>query len=450
MIGALIALLGLTVAAPTPAAAQAVGPERAEAEPEETTTEVEGEVAETPTEVAEVAAEVEAEAAEVAAEPDAEPEVAAEAPSPVAAPDPVDEPVPVPGPPSDRPRAKARASVTEGFGVDSADGRFGLSLGMLASLRYGVDVVDGEADHGFQLRLARIMVQGHLWGDRLLFQLQPEFAGSPRLLDANATIALHPAFSLLVGQFRPWFTRGFPTNLPVQMSLDRGPVLDAFRVDRDVGLTVLGRPLKGRLEYYVGVLDGEGITRGGPRNPQPLLTARLVGAPLGAMGYSHTTAANAEHDLPFRFALGLGAATNEVDRTETTIDPVSSEVVELPLPSLRTVTVGGDVALQGWRMQAMGEGLWRLSQPEGGDSDSAWGAYGQVSIVAVRRRLELATRAGVMDLEGDAGPQVPIEPGLNVYLLGDHAKLQLRYRCLLSVDQGECSHGAHLQGQLWF
>lgn len=376
---------------------------------------------------------------------------AAESPFVGVEPDPAAEPVPVPAPPSDRPKARARASVTDGFGFDSADGRFGMSIGVLGTMRYGVDVVDGQADHDFDIRLARTMIQGHLWKDRVLWQLQTEFAGNVRMLDINAIIALHRSWSLLVGQYRPWFTRGLPTNLPIQMSLDRGTVLDSFRVDRDVGLTLMGRPLDGRLEVYVGVLDGEGLDRQAPRNPQPLVTARLVAAPLGAMGYSHTTAANAERDLPLRFALAINGATNEVDRIGVTVDQMTGETTEVMLPSLRTVVLGGDLALQAWRLQAMGEGFWRLSRPEIGASQTAWGAYGQVSIVAVRRRLELAARAGALRLEEDTAARVPIEPGLNLYLAGDHAKLQLRYQCYLDAGSGDCAaHGAQLQGQLWF
>ena len=193
------------------------------------------------------------------------------------------------------------------------------------------------------------------------------------------------------------------------------------------------------------------LDRDAPRNPQPLVTARVVGAPLGAMGYSYTTVANADHDLPFRFAVAANAATNEVDRVDTVLDVMTGQLREVPLPSLRTITVGGDVALQGWRVQAMGEGFWRRSQPDGEAAQSAWGAYGQASIVAVRKRLELATRVGVMRLESDPAARMPIEPGINLYLAGDHAKLQLRYRCELWVDTGGCgTHGAHLQGQLWF
>lgn len=365
-------------------------------------------------------------------------------------PSPAAEPIPVPGPAEPKP-PRVRASVDGGLGVESGDGRFGFSLGILGQARYFVEHRDGDVDNGFQLRLARTMLQGHMFGDRVLFQLQPEFAGNVRLLDANATIQLHPAFALLVGQYRPWFTRGFPTNLPLQAQLDRGAVLDAFRIDRDVGVTVMGQPWKGRMEYYVGVLDGEGTARSTPRSPHPLVTARVVAAPLGAVAYDQTLNATTDRDLPFRFAVGLNAATNELAREGTTVDPATGDEVTTALPRQRTLTLGGDVALYGWRVLALGEGFWRLDRFAGGGHDDAWGVYGLVSFNAIRKRLDVVARAGALRLEGEPAAHMPLEPGINLYLAGNHAKLQLSYQCDLGLGGGGClSQGAQLQGQLWF
>lgn len=367
-------------------------------------------------------------------------------------PDPAAEPLPgAPATVEESGAPRGRASLREGFGIDSANGRFGAALGILGQMRVVVDEQDDEIDPGFSLRLARTLIHGHLWGERVTWQILTEFAGGVRLLDANATVNIHPAFAILAGQYRPWFTRSFLINLPFQVLPDRGPVLDAFRVDRDVGVTVFGRPFDGRMEYYVGVLNGEGVDLSAPRNPQPLVTARLVGAPLGRVALSQTTAANAEGDLPFRLAFGANAATNEISRVDTIFDPMTGMSVDTPLPDLRTVVVGGDVTLQGWRIMALGEGFWRRSQEQPGPRSHAWGAYGQLSGVLVRQRLELAMRGGALRLEGETEVHVPLEPGFNVYIFGDHAKVQLRYRCDLGTAGGQClSQGGDLQAQLWF
>ncbi len=389
-------------------------------------------------------------ASEPEPEPELEPELEPEPePAPVAAPQ--VEPIPVPGP-DDRPKgAHVRASVDEGFGFDSNDGRFGLSLGILGQVRYSVEEQGGDVNPGFSLRIARTMFQGHLWGQRLTFQFQPDFAGTARLLDAVAIVNIHPAFSVMVGQYRPWFTRAFPTNLPVQASLDRGAVLDAFRIDRDVGVTVTGQPFEGRLEYYVGVFDGEGLDRSAPRDPQPLVTSRLVAAPLGAVAYDQTVAATATANLPFRFAVAGNAATNEIARVGTIIDSDTGETTTGPLPRLRTIVFSGDVALQWWRLVGLGEGFWRADRFRGAGRDDAWGGYGTLSVNVLRKRFDIVARAGAMRLEGETAAHMPLEPGVNLYFVGNHAKLQLRYRCDLGLAGGGCiSQGAQLQGQVWF
>lgn len=387
-------------------------------------------------------------------EPIVEPEPT-EAPEPIEAPELATparaEPIPVPGPDDVPKGAHVRASLDEGLGLDSNDGRFGISLGLLGQMRYSVDEANGNVDPGFALRLARTMFQGHLFGQRLTFQLQPELAGTPRLLDANVTLNLHPAFSILAGQYRPWFTRGFPTNLPLQAQLDRGSVLDAFRIDRDVGVTVMGRPFDGRLEYYVGVLNGEGLDRSAPRDPQPLITSRVVAAPLGAVAYDQTVAATATANLPFRFAVAANAATNEIARVGTLTDSETGEQTAGPLPRLRTMVLSGDVALQWWRLVGLGEGFYRADRFRGAGRDDAWGGYGTLSLSVIRKRLDVVARAGGMRLEGETSAHMPLEPGINVYVVGNHAKLQLRYRCDLGLRDGGCiSQGAQLQGQLWF
>ncbi|MEM7156034.1 MAG: hypothetical protein AAF799_24490 [Myxococcota bacterium] len=367
------------------------------------------------------------------------------------------EPIPAPAarqPDSSKPPARVRASATEGFRLESADGRFGFSLGMLGQLVFSVEQQqpDGPAEPRFALPWARLMFQGNLWGNRVHWQVQPEFSGNTRLLDARAIVRIHPAFQILAGQYRPWLNRGFRINLPLLVLPDRGPVHDTFRVDRDIGVTVFGRPFEGRLEYYLGVMNGEGVFgQFDERNPQPLVTARVVAAPLGAVSYSQTIAAESDEDLPFRFAISANAATNEVTQAQTTTDPTTGEVIPAPSIDVRTVHAGGDVKLQGWRLVAEGEGFWRRGETAAGVQSEAWGAYGHLSIVAVRRRLLPGLRAGVMRAEGEAAAHIPIEPGMAVFFVGNHAKLSLRYRCDLdTAGQGCLSQGGDIAAQLWF
>ena len=330
---------------------------------------------------------------------------------------------------------RALAGLEEGFAVTSADERFGLGIGFLGQMRYQVEESDGEIDHGFVLPVVRPFLDAYLWDDKVHVFVMPELAPSqPRLLDAQVTVNLHQAFGLHLGQYRPFYSRGFMTGLPVQLLPDRGPVVDEFRVDRDLGVTAFGRPLAGRLEYYVGILNGEGPNAVGNVDPNMLYTGRVVVAPLGPVGYTQTPGLG-EDALPFRVAFGANGYTNVVEESEVVTDPMTGQDVTVALPDRREMGASADVALRWDRLSSQGEYFWRRRTREGGPDTTAWGAYGQVGVMAIRDRLQLGFRTGVLDLEDRPNIVVPLEPGFNVFIADNHAKVQFRYRC--DVDLGE-------------
>jgi hypothetical protein len=103
-------------------------------------------------------------------------------------------------------RPRARVSLREGVGVDSADGRFGVGFGFLGWVRHEA-VVGPAPSRGFVLSKVRPVLTSHLWGETLQLFMQPELAGNPALLDARALVRIHPAFGSCSGSIGPG-TRG--------------------------------------------------------------------------------------------------------------------------------------------------------------------------------------------------------------------------------------------------
>jgi len=60
-----------------------------------------------------------------------------------------------------------------------------------------------------------------------------------------------------------------------------------------------------------------------------------------------------------------------------------------------------------------------------------------VSLLLVRDRLDVAMRVGSLHV-ADVVPTLPLEPALNVYLDKNHAKLQLRYACVVDTRSRNC------------
>ncbi|MEM7159760.1 MAG: hypothetical protein AAF799_43365 [Myxococcota bacterium] len=312
-----------------------------------------------------------------------------------------------------------------------------VSFGFLGQLRYETRADAHGVGHGFGLRLARPIVGLELLRGRVTARVMPELAGEPRLLDATATVRVHDALAIQLGQFRPWLSRGFRTGLNVLPLPGRGAVVDRFRVDRDVGITVFGRPADGRLEYYAGVMNGGGA--GSLRvDGGPLYTARIVVAPLGAVAYTQEPYVRGPTDL--RWAVGASAYTVE-RRSE--LDSMGST------GGTRNRQTGAsfDLTVSGGPLAANAEGFIRTL--EVGARPLEWGAYGQLCAMVIERRLSLAVRSGAFSANG--GPNIPLEAGLSVFLARGHAKLQLAHATDIDVHRaGVSSHRTLVQLQLAF
>lgn len=288
--------------------------------------------------------------------------------------------------------------------------------------------------------------------------VMPEFAGrTPALLDATATVRVHEAFAVEMGQFRPWVSRGFRTGLPVTGLPDRGVIVDRFRVDRDVGVTVHGQPLGGKFEYYLGVMNGSGRDMT-TLAPSPLVTARFVLAPLGPVPYEQTPYVRAvgprsprRHDAPTNpLAVAVGASGYTVANRESL---AQEDGATLRTDPRRRWGASGDVVVSRRRVFGLAEGFYehRAASPEVLVLEQrSWAVYAQAGVLTWNPFIDLTMRAGYID---DGRPLAPIEPGINAYIFGNSGKLQLAYRCDANAGAGESGCVAHtgtLQAQLQF
>jgi len=344
-------------------------------------------------------------------------------------------------------RAHAFAGIERGFGVASANDEHSLRLGFFGQLRHTTTVEQRDTAHGFRLKVARPVVQAKLWNDRVHARVMPELAGGAELLDATVTFNLHEALAIHAGQFRPYASRGIRIGLPFQAIVDRGPVVDEFRVDRDIGFAALGHPFGGRLEYYFGVMNGDGRNTTNVHDDL-LYTARMVVAPLGPVPYDQTPYLSGT-DRP-RAAFGVNAYTRKVAAPEAAASIASRTLETAALPDRREVGLSADLVVSGGRWSGLAEGFWRHGRQQGALDSNAWGAYAQLSALVVRDRFDVGVRAGALDLDDGRGVSLPIEAGFNVYFARHHAKLQAGYTCMADRARGCATHGLVAQGQLAF
>ncbi len=351
---------------------------------------------------------------------------------------------PEPEPPAAPPKPTLAGGFSLERGAWLATGRAEFGLGLLATTRYGATITDaGVGSLGFTLPFVRPNLHASLFDDKLRVFVMPELAPpSPRLLDAQVIWQPHPAFGLDLGQYRPHLARAWNTPMPLIALPGRGTVDEFFTSDRALGATVFGRPLAGKLEYDLGLLNAGGFNLAQPARLDPLLTWRLAYNPLGALPLTQTPAfADVDRTL-----VGLAVHGWTDRQTPAQDDPLIKPI------DRRRVTAGGELVLMTPRVHLLVEGFARWELDDSGLLDAGWGSQAQVEVMLLSDALGLQTRGGVIDRGLGEPTQGVWEGGLSWYLRGNHLRAQLHYLCVQSFsDPVGCErHRAQLQTQLWF
>lgn len=316
-------------------------------------------------------------------------------------------------------------------------------------LRAQIDHDHDQTADFFSVPLARFALIGSAFDGLVRFFVQPEFAGTPQLLDAQVELALDPALVVRVGQFRTPFSRSFITGLMVLDFPDRGLVANTFNAGRDTGLMLYGRPFGGALEYYAGVFNGSGINGRIGDTPMPMLMGRIAVTPLGSVPYDQTPSLTI--DVPAGIMIGADGyyRVRQQDGMPNLEEETASASTDLA------------VAFGPFSLQSEGFLRWRRTGPE--PWTMAWAVYAQAGIFVFPRVLELAARGSWIDPSTDAGGNFvqAYEAAVNAYFAldgvsyGQHLKLVVAYRFADArapfgdVPMGR-SHRVTAQAQLFF
>jgi phosphate-selective porin OprO/OprP len=184
--------------------------------------------------------------------------------------------------------AKAPPKITASDGrveIASADGAHSLRLRGLIQGDFRAYDAANDPSNTFLLRRARFIVEGK-FNKIFSYFVQPEFAGTVQVVDANVNAAFSPAFQVRVGKFKT------PVGLEQLQSdpsafFNERSVATGLTPNRDVGLLVSGYVLDDRLNYTLGVLNG--VPDGGSNthgtsdfDDNKLVVARLFATPFAS------------------------------------------------------------------------------------------------------------------------------------------------------------------------
>lgn len=268
------------------------------------------------------------------AEPTAEPAVDPAGTTPESAdPATVPEPVPAPEPePEEEAAPTVRVRLGSGLTVESADGRFAMTLRGRAQLRYEGTFSelrgDAEGSSQFQARRVRLLLQGHLFDEHWKYYIQLGF--SNRDTEPDLRLPLRDAYmtydgvrdmNVRFGQGKVPYGRQRVISSSALQFPDRSIVTNEFNLDRDVGIQIFSNDLFGlgeRLGYNLGIYGGDGRNRVG-NDFGMLYVARLTTTPFGKFD-EFVEADHSREDAP-RLALSIGGALNfNSVRTRSTFD----------------------------------------------------------------------------------------------------------------------------------
>jgi hypothetical protein len=333
----------------------------------------------------------------------------------------------------------------------SPNGRFLLSPHLrLQTVYTGIVASRGMSDgaapdqSGFTLTHAELIMEGHVWSRMLAYRLQWDAAASPTLKDAYVQIGPPHRFGVRVGQFKvPYGLQRWTYSGQLEF-LDISAPMAAFQLNRDVGIMLLGRPLAGKIEYELAVINGAGI--GKPNDNIDLAyAARIVAAPFGPVPPG-------EGDLEWharpRMSFGVAGYYNLIptDVIARTGDPTANTDQDNDGRIDNVAIWQGNFEMKAvWRGASLqSEWFGRYEKPGGVfASRSYWGAYVQAGYFIIRERLQVAGRVARTDvpLYGSTPGQRALfgdridEQGaaVSAYVRGRRIKLQVDYTHLHSV-----------------
>lgn len=173
----------------------------------------------------------------------------------------------------------------KGFGLKSADGNFEYKLRGLLQLDYR----DFEDDHdvsqidGFTFRRIRPTFEGTVFG-KYDFRFTPEFGeNKSAVVDAYIDARFQPWFKVRAGKFKPFVGLERLQGGSDIKFIERSYVSNNILPNRDLGVSVHGDVLDGKLNYalglFNGVVDGGENTTTQDTNSDKEYAARLFAQP---------------------------------------------------------------------------------------------------------------------------------------------------------------------------
>jgi hypothetical protein len=358
----------------------------------------------------------------------------------------------------------------DGFFIRSPDNRFllrprvrlqALYTGEIASAG-PADMLNGVASNpdvsSFSLAHAEVILEGHAVTPAFEYRFEFDAALAQPLLDAFVQWRATRTIGIRAGQFKlPYGLQNLYWTGDLEF-VDVAAPTAAFSPGWDRGVMVIGRPLAGRIQYQVGVLNGAGANL--PNDNVDLAYAvRIVAAPFGPLP---PTEGDIEGHARPLVEGGVSGFYNLVPTDILLRNPTN------PTNPMVTSDLDGDGRVDNvaiWQGNVQLRAIWRGASLQAewfgriedfgaagsldrspltgqGYKTSLWGVYAQAAYFVIPHRLQVGGRVSGTDLplygataveHQRQGSHVDEQSAVvSAYFSGSRAKLQVDYSHLAS------------------
>ncbi|MCA9614758.1 MAG: hypothetical protein H6720_27280 [Sandaracinus sp.] len=362
----------------------------------------------------------------------------------------------------------------KGLEINSADGAFRLRTRVRVQFRYTAEGEDGDWQHQFHLRRARLVFDGHAFTDDITFKLElavsPADSGmrdnfsdtSPRftpLLDFYVELRQLRDLTVRVGQYKVPGNRQRVISSGDLQLVDRSLLNNEFNIDRDVGVDLRSRDFLGLgfLRYYAGVFMARGRDSHGFDDFGMMYLARVEVLPLGM--FDDYQEADFDRAGP-RLSLGLGGAYIDRARRDRGIlgrAPADGGTTD-------TAHLFADAVFMAYGLSVTTELAYRHGTRNPGDAvdemgmnvpvaapRNGYGMHLQAGYLIPRLPVEVAARYGFVRGTGSntaLGDDNELVLGVSYYFAHHPLKLQADYGHEWSDEFSNGSHALRMQLQV--
>jgi phosphate-selective porin OprO/OprP len=329
----------------------------------------------------------------------------------------------------------------KGLEIKSGDGDFKMVTRLRAQQRY--TLIDNEEgiSHGFQLRRARLMFKGNVFGEHNSYKF--ELAVSPKDigLKPEGTISKSPLLdwyfhfsqirdlNLRMGQYKVPYSRQRVVSSGNLQMVDRSLANGEFNLDRDVGMDIRSKDLFGldMFRYYAGIYMGEGHSSYSEGDLGMMYLARFEMLPMGL--YKDYVESDLNRTTTPKMSIGAGFAyVDEAKRDEGIVGSIPSDG-----GTTDTLNFNADVGFKYSGLSLEGAYFWREGTRNPGDESpveearNGTGFYAQGGYLFADSNVEISTRYGqILPADGETSLTAESEAGIGFSnYVGEHSlKLQ--------------------------